>query len=186
MCTHVHGARAYVYGVPMCVVHMCVHGGICVHMRVWYACVRGVCAYVHGMHVCMVHMCEWCMCGGTYVCGVCAYAHGVHVCAWCTCVPGACVCMGHAQVDLSLLDSSREMNGLFLRSGNDRQRALANTSGVNPGAARLPVLALDPVAGGGAPQGPHAAGTASVGHLVIGVSMKTSLQAWSKHMQAEL
>lgn len=117
-------------------------------------CVWCVCAYVHGMRVCMVHMCEWCMWEGTYVCGVCAYAHDVHVCAWCTCVPGACVCMGHAQVDLRLLDSSREINGLFLRSGNDRQRALANTSGVNPGAARLPVLALDPVAGGRSPTGP--------------------------------
>lgn len=145
-------------------------------------CECGMHVCVVCVHMCMVCMCAWCTCVsgacvGVHMCVVCVHMPMVYMCVHGAHVSGACVCMGHAQVDLSLLDSSREMNGLFLRSGNDRQRALANTSGVNPGAARLPVLALDPVAGGGAPQGPHAAGTASVGHLVIGVSMKTSLQA---------
>lgn len=103
VCTCVHRCVC----TPTCMVHTCV------------ACVWDV----HGVNVCGMHV--W-----AQVCMVCACVwvragvRGAHVCT--------CVCVVHAHMDLRLLDSTGEIDGLFPRSGHHRQQAWVGTRSVAP------------------------------------------------------
>ena len=178
--------------MPICMVHTCV---VCMCVAcVWVCagvsvCGVHVCAQVcmvcvHDMHVCVrvVHVCA-------RVCVVCMCVVCMWVCAWrecvwrarvCTGVYGVCMCVGmggcawcmcvHAHMDLRLLDSTGEIDGLFPRSGHHRQQAWVGTGSMAPELHNVLlwpwILSVGAPCGGGwgFPQSPDTASTARARH----------------------